>query len=63
MKRFMVEFKITDHFADDAGQEMPIQRTLVEASSKEQAVKKFCSDMAASYECSYSILDVQERFW
>ena len=63
MKRFMVEFKITDHFTDDAGELTPTQQTLVEASSKIEATRKFCSDMAATYDCSYSILDVQERFW
>jgi arabinogalactan endo-1,4-beta-galactosidase len=63
MKRFMVEFKITDHFADDAGELAPTQQTLVEAVNKEQAIRQFCSDMVATYECSYSILDVRERFW
>jgi hypothetical protein len=63
MKRFMVEFKITDHFADDAGEISPTQQTLVEAVSKAQAIRQFCSDIKATYECSYSILDVRERFW
>lgn len=62
MKLFMVEFKIIDHFADDAGMYASAERTLVEANSKMEATKKFCLDMAASYEHSYSILDVQERF-
>ena len=63
MKRFMVEFKVINHFSDDAGELSPVEQTLVEAVSKIEATRKFCSDMAASYECSYSILDVQEQLW
>lgn len=60
MKRFIIEFKVTDHFADDAGYKMPNERIIVEAVGRDEAIRKFCSDMG---DCSYSILDVRERTW
>ena len=59
MNRYLVEFSVVDHFADDAGQLQYVESTCVLADSVEDAMQKFCAEMAEQ-DVRYVLHDVYE---
>lgn len=55
--RYVISFKMVDHFADDAGYKMPVESTIIEAKSMALAVTAFAELMSGE---SYEILDVKD---
>jgi hypothetical protein len=53
----MIKFKMIDHFADDAGFAAPTERIIIEALDRQNAIKKFCTNMDVA---SFEILSIEE---
>ena len=45
MKKFLITFRMVDHFNDEAGYPMPLEQTIVESPCNMTATMEFCTDM------------------
>jgi hypothetical protein len=57
MSRFLVVFKMVNHYDDDAGCIQPQERTIVESPCNMTAVQQFCNDMSGE---NFEIISVEE---
>lgn len=57
MKKFLITFRMVDHFADEAGVLVPTERTIVESPCNMTATMSFCTDMKGE---SFIIDNVEE---
>lgn len=56
-KKFLITFKMVDHFNDDAGYHMPIEQTIIESPCNMTATMEFCEDMKGE---RFILLNVEE---
>ena len=45
MKSYWIYFQMIDHYLDDAGYNMPIECTIVDAENSADAIRLFCKTM------------------